>query len=85
MAKRHRLFEVIVFAELGLALFQEITNSRLEAFRAALLRGRDGTGNTIKAVRNIIEWHLRSFWPTPNAKAARASDRGRAREAPEGQ
>ena len=40
-AKRHRLcFEAIVLPELGSALFQEITKSGLEAFRAALLRER---------------------------------------------
>ena len=45
-------------------LFQEITKSRLEAFRAALLRGKTqrGTRRTVKAVRNIIDWHLRSLW-----------------------
>src|SRR5215472_18604104 len=32
--------------------------------RAKLLRGktRRGTTRTIKAVRNIIDWHLRSLW-----------------------
>ncbi|MBV8137187.1 MAG: hypothetical protein JO121_16390 [Deltaproteobacteria bacterium] len=60
-AKRHRrCFEAIVLPELGAALFQEITKGRLEAFRAKLLRGKTqrGTTRTIKAVRNIIDWHL---------------------------
>jgi integrase len=64
-AKRHRLcFEAIVLPELGAALFQEITKSQLEAFRAKLLRGKTqrGTTRTVKAVRNIIDWHLRSLW-----------------------
>ena len=64
-AKRHRrCFEAIVLPELGAALFQEITKGRLEAFRAKLLRGKTqrGTTRTIKAVRNIIDWHLRSLW-----------------------
>ena len=53
-AKRHRLcFEAIVLPELGSALFQEITKSRLEAFRGVLLRGNTqrGTTRTVKAVR----------------------------------
>src|SRR5205807_3854799 len=64
-AKRHRLcFEAIVLPELGSALFQEITKGRLETFRATLLRGKTqrGTTRTVKAVRNILDWHLRSLW-----------------------
>jgi hypothetical protein len=64
-AKRHRpCLEAIVLPELGAALFQEITKSRLEAFRAKLLGGKRqrGTTRTIKAVRNISDWHLRSLW-----------------------
>ncbi len=64
-AKRHRLcFEAIILPELGGALFQDMTKSRLEAFRSKLLRGRTrrGTTRTVKAVRNIIDWHLRSLW-----------------------
>lgn len=56
-AKRHRLcFEAIVLSELGAALFQEITKSRLEAFRAKLLRGRTqrGTRRTIKAFATLL-------------------------------
>ena len=71
-AKRHRLcFEAIVLPELGSELFQEITKSRLEAFRAALLRGKTqrGTKRTIKAVRNVIDWILELCGATPSAKA----------------
>jgi hypothetical protein len=43
-AKRHRLcFEAIILPELAAALFQEITKTRPEAFRAKLLRGEDAT------------------------------------------
>lgn len=64
-AKRHRLcFEAIVLPELGSALFQEITRSRLETFRAVLLRGKTqrGSTRTVKTVRNVIDWHLSSLW-----------------------
>ena len=64
-AKRHRqCFEAIILPRLGSALFGEITKSQLEAFRATLLRGktRRGTTRTVKAVRNIVDWHLRSLW-----------------------
>ena len=64
-AKRHRLcFEAIILPELAAALFQEITKTRLEAFRAKLLRGKTqrGTTRTVKAVRNIVDWHLQSLW-----------------------
>ena len=64
-AKRHRLcFKAIILPELGMALFQDVTKSRLETFRSKLLRARTrrGTTRTVKAVRNIIDWHLRSLW-----------------------
>ena len=64
-AKRHRLcFGAIILPEFGAALFDDVTKSRLEAFRAKLLRGKTkrGTTRTVKAVRNIIDWHLRSLW-----------------------
>jgi hypothetical protein len=64
-ATRHRLcFRAIILPEFGAAPFDDVTKSRLEAFRAKLLRGqtRRGTTRTVKAVRNIIDWHLRSLW-----------------------
>jgi hypothetical protein len=64
-AKRHRLcFEAIILPELAAALFQAITKTRLEAFRAKLLRGRTqrGTTRAVKAVRNVVDWHLQSLW-----------------------
>jgi hypothetical protein len=61
----HRLcFEAIILPELAAALFQEMTKTRLEAFRAKLLRGKTqrGTTRTVKAVRNVVDWHLQSWW-----------------------
>jgi hypothetical protein len=44
-------------------LFEDLTKGRLEAFRAKLLRGktRRGSLRPVKAVRNFIDWHLRSL------------------------
>jgi hypothetical protein len=63
-AKRNQFsFDAIILPEFGDARFEDMT-SRLEAFRAMLLRDetKRGTTPTLKAVRNIIDWHLRALW-----------------------
>lgn len=63
--KRHRhCFEAIILPRLGSSLLSEIGTAEMEDLRAELLAGKTarGTRRTIKAVRNIIDWHLRSFW-----------------------
>jgi integrase len=64
-SQKNRLcFEAIILPELGSAPLQDVTKARLEAFRAKLLaqKTRRGTKRTVKTVRNIIDWHLRSLW-----------------------
>jgi integrase len=64
-AKKHRrCFVGIILPELGDEILTEIGKARLEAFRAKLLtqKTRRGTLRTVKATRNIIDWHLRSLW-----------------------
>jgi hypothetical protein len=48
----------------GSICLQDLTKSRLETLRAKLLgqRTRRGTKRTVKAIRNIIDWHLRTLW-----------------------
>jgi len=62
---RHRnCFESILLPRLGDVFLTEIGNHELEELRAELLaeKTQRGTQRTMKAVRNIIDWHLRACW-----------------------
>ena len=62
---RHRnCFESILLPRLGNMLLAAIGTHELEELRAELLteKTQRGTRRTMKAVRNIIDWHRRACW-----------------------